>query len=86
MGWMGTFPDNGRWQKGGAIRLQPHLILRVLHGILIFAVEIITCQSVNPKPSSSTTFDSTWNSYNYYYYRIHKLVNKLGQLHYQAYL
>ena len=28
--------------KGGAMRLQPYLILRVLHGILVFSIEIFS--------------------------------------------
>ena len=34
--------------KDGAMWLQPHLILRVLHIILIFTIEIFSCQSISP--------------------------------------
>ena len=38
--------------KGGAMGLQPHLILRVLHRILIFYYKSISCKSI-----SHTWFD-----------------------------
>ena len=34
--------------KGGAMGLQPHLILRVLHSILFFTIEIFSCLSISP--------------------------------------
>ena len=34
--------------KGGAVRLQPHLTLGVLHKILIFIIEIFSCKSISP--------------------------------------
>ena len=35
-------------RKGGSMGLQPHLILRVLHRIFIFTIEIFSSLSVSP--------------------------------------
>ena len=35
------------WQKGWGCGA-PHLILMMLHNILIFTIEIFSCQSINP--------------------------------------
>ena len=39
-------PIGGR--KGGAMGVQPHLILRVLHRILFFTIEMFSCLSISP--------------------------------------
>ena len=39
-------PDIGS-RRGGAMVLQPQLILRVFHRILIFAIQILFCQSIS---------------------------------------
>ena len=33
---------------GGAMGLQPHLILRVLHRTLIFTIEVFSCLYISP--------------------------------------
>ena len=41
-------------RKGGAMGLQPHLILRVFHRILIFTIEIFLVSHLIWPPSSTT--------------------------------
>ena len=40
-------------RKGGAMGLQPHLILRALHRISFFTIEIFSCLTISP----------TWSDY-----------------------
>ena len=35
-------------KKGGTVRLQPDLILRVLHRTLIVTIEVFSCKSISP--------------------------------------